>query len=144
MANEQGETGLAHLGTLQDPDLWAAAYKKLAPSPGSMTRGGDQQTIDGSSMKQLRQLQEWVLSGQFRFGLSRRVMIPKPKGGQRPLGIPTRDRIVQEVIRSILERIYEPTFSPQSHGFRPGRSQHTALKQIRLNFSAAWFLEGDI
>jgi len=56
----------------------------------------------------------------------------------RPLGIPTlNDRIVQEVIRAILEAIFEPTFNGNSHGFRPCRSCHTALKQVHTRFKAA-------
>jgi len=131
---------------LKDEALWVAAYKKLTSSPGSMTPGGRPGTIDGTSMKTLRALQQQVLEGTYEFGPTRRVAIPKPSGGERQLGVPTlKDRVVQEVCRSILEAMYEPTFSPRSHGFRPGMSQHTALRQIRRDFGGvAWFLEGEL
>jgi group II intron reverse transcriptase/maturase len=131
---------------VNEPDLWVAAYKKLATSPGSLTRGGDHTTIDGYSMKILNLLREDVFEGKYRIGLTRRVYIPKPQGGLRPLGVPVfRDRVVQEVFRSILEAVFEPRFSPNSHGFRPGRSQHTCMRQIRRDFRGTkWFIEGDI
>lgn len=130
---------------MEDPNIWVAAYVKLRPNKGSMTRG-DKGTIDGTSKKYLLMLRDSVLDNSYQPGRIRRVNIPKPHGGLRPLGIPTfRDRIVQEVVRTILEAIYEPTFEEQSHGFRPNRSQHTALKHIRKHFrGVSWFIEGDI
>lgn len=73
-------------------------------------------------------------------------MIPKSNGKMRPLTVaPPRDKIVQEVIRMILEAIFEPTFSTHSHGFRPNRSCHTALRQVKTQFGASsYYLEGDI
>ncbi len=126
--------------------LWTAAYKKLANSPGSLTRGGDFTTIDGYNMKILDTLRNQVINGEYRFGITRRVYIPKPQGGYRPLGVPEfRDRVVQEVVRSILETVFEPRFSDNSHGFRPGRSQHTCMRQIRRDFrGTTWYIEGDI
>lgn len=127
-------------------DLWTAAYQKLATSPGSLTRGGDKTTIDGYSMKILDALRSTVFNGAYKFGVTRRVYIPKPQGGHRPLGVPAfRDRVVQEVIRCILEIVFEPRFHASSHGFRPGRSQHTCMRQIRRDFRGVkWFIEGDI
>ena len=131
---------------INERDLWAAAYQKLAASPGSLTRGGDKTTIDGYSMKILDALRNSVYNGTYKFGITRRVFIPKPQGGRRPLGVPEfRDRVVQEVIRSILETVFEPRFHSSSHGFRPGRSQHTCMRQIRRDFRGTkWFIEGDI
>lgn len=133
---------------LTDINLWVAAYKKLALNAGSMTKGGAKGTIDGTSLKSLKYLRDLVKSGEFQLGTinSQRVYIPLPKGGRRPLGIPEfRDRLLQEVLRTVLEVVYEPRFSDKSHGFRPGRSQHTCLRQVRRDFwGTKWYIEGDI
>src|SRR5205823_11461152 len=72
--------------------------------------------------------------------------IPKKNGKLRPLGIPSwRDKLTGEVVRLILEAIYEPVFSSRSHGFRKGRGCHTALRQVRDAWTGTvWFIEGDI
>lgn len=129
---------------ISNRELWLAAYKKLAPNPGSMTKKSAGGTIDGTSFKSLKALKQSVSNGNFQFGTTRRVYIPKPNGSHRPLGIPVfQDRLVQEVIKPLLEALFEPCFSERSHGFRPGRSQHTCLKQIRRDFKAViWYIEG--
>ena len=115
-----------------------------------MTPGSDGTTMDGISMSTLHTIIQEMRTEQFQFQPVRTVYIPKANGKKRKLGIPsTRDKIVQEVIRLILECIYDspngPYFYETSHGFRPDRSCHTALREIRGKWPAInWFLEGDI
>lgn len=134
-------------GFLKNLDLWIIAYAKLSTNPGSMTAGPDGQTIDGTSIKKIVALKDAVLDGSFEWGGTKRVYIPKPgKSEKRPLGVPCfQDRVVQEFLRMLLEPIFEGCFSARSHGFRPGRSAHTALRTIKRDMKAAvWFIKGDI
>lgn len=115
-----------------------------------MTPGSDGKTIDGFSLQMIHQIIQEIRTEQFQFEPVRTVYVPKSNGKMRKLGIPSlRDKVVQEVIRMILECIYDsphgPYFQETSHGFRPGRSCHTALREIRGKWPATnWFLEGDI
>lgn len=146
LSKDEGQLVFGLFNLLNSIDLWVAAYKKLAPNPGSMTPGGAGGTIDGTSLKSLVALKNSIVDGSFEFGITRRVYIPKPNGKERPLGIPEfQDRLVQEVIRNLLEAVYEPRFCESSHAFRPGRSQHTCLKYVRQHFRGCnWIIEGDI
>lgn len=111
-------------------DTLVTAYDNIKSKPGNMTPGPDQMTLDGVSMEFFRELEKSLLNGSFQFK-PRRVHIPKANGKLRPLAIASpRDKIVQEAMRMILELVFEPIFSNLSHGFRPGRSCHTALKAI--------------
>ena len=131
-------------------DLYIVAYERIKSAPGNLTPGSDKKTIDGFSLDIIHKTIQEMRTEQFQFKPVRTVYIPKPNGKQRKLGIPsTRDKIVQEVIRMILECIYDspdgPYFHETSHGFRPNRSCHTALREIRGKWPATnWFLEGDI
>lgn len=116
-------------------EILAIAYDRLKSKPGQMTPGVNPETLDGMSTEVLQEIVKKLENESFQFSPARRVHIPKASGGTRPLTIaPPRDKIVQEAIRMILEAIFEPTFSEASHGFRPGRSCHTALKAIRQEF----------
>ena len=136
--------GLFRLLTCRD--LWYKAYEKIAPNKGAMTPGVDGATFDGFSLPKVDDIIVKVLTGKYEPTPVRRVYIPKSNGKLRPLGVPTvADRLVQEVVRNVLEAIYEPVFSPCSHGFRPRRSCHTALKQISdVWHGVKWLVEVDI
>ena len=131
-------------------DLYIIAYERIKSAPGNLTPGSDKQTIDGFSLDTIHEIIQEMRTEQFQFKPVRTVYIPKSNGKKRKLGIPsTRDKIVQEVIRTILECIYDspkgPYFHETSHGFRPNQSCHTALREIRGKWPAInWFLEGDI
>jgi group II intron reverse transcriptase/maturase len=131
-------------------DLYILAYERIKSAPGNMTPGSDGKTIDGISLHMIQNIIQEMRTEHFQFQPARTVYLPKPNGKKRKLGIPsTRDKIVQEVIRLILECIYDsptgPYFHETSHGFRPNRSCHTALREIRGKWPAInWFLEGDI
>lgn len=146
---ERGKRGLPlervqHL--LYNRELYLRAYAKLAPNKGALTPGSTAETADGMSVAKIDRLIEDLRSRRFRWTPVRRVMIPKGNGKQRPLGVTSwRDKLVQEVIRSILEAYYELQFSDHSHGFRPGRGCHTALTEIQRTWTGTrWFIEGDI
>jgi group II intron reverse transcriptase/maturase len=126
--------------------LYEIAYQKLKSKPGNMTQGITSTTLDGFSIEVIEDIVLKMKDNSFKFSPGRRVMIPKPSGGERPLTVaPPRDKIVQEVMRMILEVIYEPSFSDNSHGFRAFKSCHTAMKQIFTTFGvASWYIEGDI
>ena len=111
-----------------------------------MTKGSDGQNIDNMSLKRIEKLIDTLKDETYQPQPSKRVYIPKKNGKKRPLGVPTfNDKLIQEVVRMILEAIYEGHFEYTSHGFRPNRSCHTALAHIQKEFSGAkWFVEGDI
>lgn len=127
-------------------DIYYAAYQKLYANKGATTKGSDDDTADGFSEQYVQQLIQELRDGSYRAKPVRREYIAKRNGKKRPLGIPSfRDKLLQEAVRMILEAIYEPTFDNRSHGFRPKRSCHTALRQISSDFTGViWFIEGDI
>jgi group II intron reverse transcriptase/maturase len=131
-------------------DLYIVAYERIKSKPGNMTPGTDEETLDGFSLQAIREIIDDMRTEQFRFKPVRTTFIPKANGKMRKLGIPcVRDKVVQEVMHMILEAIYDspntPYFQETSHGFRPGRSCHTALQEFREKWSAVnWIVEGDI
>jgi retron-type reverse transcriptase len=131
-------------------DLYIAAYERIKSHPGNMTPGTDGMTLDGWSLTTIRAIIQEMQTEQFQVKPVRTVYIPKANGKMRKLGIPsTRDKVVQEVMHMSLEAIYDspygPYFQDTSHGFRPNRSCHTALQEIRGKWAATnWFIEGDI
>ena len=130
------------------PDLYYLAYKNLYTNKGASTKGVDDDTADGFSTEKISSIIQSLADETYAPKPVRREYIQKKQNStkKRPLGIPTfTDKLVQEVLRMILEAVYEPTFSNYSHGFRPNRSCHTALKSIKREFAGTtWFVEGDI
>lgn len=131
---------------LFNEELFYVAYQKIASNGGSTTKGSDGRSIDEMSLARIETLIASLKDESYQPHPSRRVHIPKKNGKMRPLGIPAfEDKLVQEVVRMILEAIYEGHFETTSHGFRPKRSCHTALLHIQKTFNGAkWFIEGDI
>lgn len=131
---------------LFNEELFYVAYQKIASNGGSTTKGSDGRSIDEMSLARIETLIASLKDESYQPHPSRRVHIPKKNGKTRPLGIPAfEDKLVQEVVRMILEAIYEGHFETTSHGFRPKRNCHTALLHIQKTFSGAkWFIEGDI
>ena len=131
---------------LFNEELFYVAYQKIASNGGSTTKGSDGRSIDEMSLARIETLIASLKDESYQPHPSRRVHIPKKNGRTRPLGIPAfEDKLVQEVVRMILEAIYEGHFETTSHGFRPKRSCHTALLHIQKTFSGTkWFIEGDI
>jgi len=133
---------------LYNPEFYYLAYKNIYANNGSMTPGVDGTTLDGLSDKRIARIIESLKNHSYQPKAARREYIPKKSNPnkKRPLGIPSGDdKLVQEIVRMLLESIYEPAFSENSHGFRPKRSCHTALQQIRSTFTGThWFVEGDI
>ncbi|MCM1237134.1 MAG: reverse transcriptase domain-containing protein [Ruminococcus flavefaciens] len=128
------------------PDLYFIAYQKLYSNNGAATEGIDGDTADGFSEAKVEKLIASLADESYCPKPSRRIYLKKPNGKRRPLGIPSfSDKLVQEVLRMVLEAVYEPIFLETSHGFRPGKSCHTALCYARYNLNGTrWFIEGDI
>ncbi len=131
---------------LFNPQLYLLAYGRIYSNKGAMTPGPTQETADGMTMEKIGTIIDAMRRERYRFSPVRRIYIPKKSGKLRPLGLPTwSDKLVGEVIRLLLEAYYEPQFSDHSHGFRPGRGCHTALREIAETWTGTtWFIEGDV
>ena len=129
-----------------NPQLYLLAYGRIYANKGAMTPGATAETVDGMSVGKIGRIIDAMRHERYRFAPLRRVHIPKKNGKTRPLGLPTwSDKLVGEVVRLLLEAYYEPTFSDRSHGFRPGRGCHTALREVANTWTGTtWFIEGDI
>jgi len=146
---ERGRRGLSLdelYRQLFNPQLYLLAYGRIYANKGSMTPGATAETVDGMSMRKIDRIIDAIRHERYRFSPVRRVQIPKKNGKTRPLGLPTwSDKLVGEVVRLLLEAYYEPSFSDRSHGFRPKRGCHTALREVANVWTGTtWFIEGDI
>ena len=132
---------------LYNQEFYWLAYKNIYANTGSMTAGTDGTTIDGMSDERIQRIIKTLRDRSYQPKPARREYITKKNSHKkRPLGIQSgNDKLVQEVVKMILESIYEPVFKKTSHGFRPNRSCQTALQQIQKTFTGTnWFVEGDI
>lgn len=144
--SRQGKRINGRFRLMESPLLWYEAYAHIYANPGAVTKGSDATTMDGFSQERALALIAMLKNGTYHPRPTRRVYIPKADGKKRPLGIPSGDdKLVQEVVRGLLERIYEPVFSNHSHGFRPNRSCHTALDAIDHTWTGVkWLVDVDI
>ena len=148
--HERGSSGLPLEDVyrqLFNPDLFLKAYGRIYRNTGAMTPGTTDETVDGMSTAKIDTIIDDLRHERYRWKPVRRVYIEKKNSKKRrPLGIPNwSDKLLQEVIRLILEAYYEPQFSTKSHGFRPGHGCQTALSEIYSKWvGTKWFVEGDI
>jgi hypothetical protein len=132
---------------IADIDFLQSAYQQIKSNPGVMAKGSDSETLDGLNEEWFVKSSERLLNGSYKFKSAKRIMIPKAnKVDLKPITISnSRDKIVQQAMKIVLEEIFEPTFIDTSHGYRPFRGCHSALEQIRLKWTGiSWFLKLDI
>lgn len=148
LIHERGKKGLPLERVqrlLYNRSLYLTAYGRMYRNQGALTKGTTEETVDGMSLDKIDTLIEVLRDGTFQWRPARRTYIPKKNGKKRPLGIPAwSDKLVQEVMRLVLNAYYEPQFSEHSHGFRPERGCHTALREVKKWDGTVWFIEGDI
>src|SRR3984957_8868716 len=144
---EKGEPLQRVYRQLFNQELYLLAYGKIYRNAGATTPGPDTETVDGMSIARIEKIINLLKSERYEWKPVRRVYIEKRNSTKkRPLGIPGwNDKLVQEVIRLLLEAYYESQFSTRSHGFRPNRGCHTALAEILHKWDGTkWFIEADI
>ncbi|MFI7154823.1 reverse transcriptase domain-containing protein [Nonomuraea sp. NPDC050022] len=146
---ERGRSGLPCnelFRQLFNRQLYLMAYGRIYSNKGAMTPGACGETADGMSLAKIDRIIAAMRHERYRFTPAKRIYIPKRNGDKRPLGLPSwSDKLVGEAIRLLLEAYYEPTFSERSHGFRPRRGCHTALREVAHTWTGtSWFIEGDV
>ncbi len=131
------------LDILSNPHFLEKCYAEIKSKPGNMTKGTYNESLDRINWIWFEKVAAEIKSGKFDF---RAKEIPKNNGKKRPLGISSpRDKIVQKGLHAVLEAIFEPIFIESSHGFRSGRSVHTALLELYLKGNKYnWVIQGDI
>jgi group II intron reverse transcriptase/maturase len=149
LLHERGKRGLPLervYRQLFNKNLYLTAYGKIYRNQGALTPGVTEETADGMAVKKIETIIAALRYERYQWQPARRVYIPKRNGKKRPLGMPVwSDKLLAEVIRMILSAYFELQFSDHSHGFRPGRGCHTALREIYYGWKGVtWLIEGDI
>jgi len=131
---------------LYNPQFYFQAYVRLYPNDGAMTPDTTGETVDGMSKEKIKTMIDLIRQERWRWTPVKRVYIPKRSGRLRPLGLPSwSSKVMQEVVRQLLNAYFEPRFSGHSHGFRPGRGCRTALSEIVHGWKGVhWLIEDDI
>src|SRR6266487_4871306 len=149
LLRERGKRGLPLnrvYRQLYNTNLYLSAYGRVYRNAGAMTPGVTEETADGTSLETFDTIIQAVRHERYQWQPARRTYILKKNGKKRPLGMPVwSDKLLAEVIRSILNAYFDGTFSEHSHGFRPERGCHTALREIYHTWKGTtWIIEGDI
>ena len=132
---------------LFNPQLYLLAYGRIYSNKGAMTPGASGETADGMSLGKIDRIIDAMRHERYRFQPVRAGLHPeKEREDCVPLGLPSwSDKLVGEVVRLLLEAYYEPDSPTHSHGFRPGRGCHTALRKVAETWTGTtWFIEADI
>lgn len=149
LLRERGKRGLPLrriYRQLYNINLYLTAYGRIYRNAGAMTPGVTDETVDAMSLEKIRDIIAAVRQEQYQWQPARRTYVPKKNGKKRPLGLPVwSDKLLAEVIRSILDAYFDGTFSDHSHGFRAERGCDTALREIYHTWKGTtWIIEGDI
>jgi retron-type reverse transcriptase len=149
LLRERGKRGLPLKRVyrqLYNLHLYLTAYGRIYRNAGAMTPGVTEETVDAMSLAKMKEIIQAVRLERYQWQPARRTYIPKKNGKMRPLGMPVwSDKLLAEVMRMILDAYFDATFSDHSHGFRPERGCHTALREIYHTWKGTtWIIEGDI
>lgn len=149
LLRERGKRGLPLTRIyrqLYNPNLYLSAYGRIYRNKGAMTKGVTEETVDGMSLEKIQTIINALRQERYEWQPARRTYIPKKNGKKRPLGMPVwSDKLVAEVMRTLLNAYFDGTFSEHSHGFRESWGCHTALSEIYQTWTGTtWIIEGDI
>lgn len=131
---------------LSDPKFLITCWVRIRPNKGSLTPAFDG-SVDGINLSWFTETAKQIRNGKYQFKVARRKHILKPNSDKlKPLTmLSSKDKILQEGMRFLLEIIFEPSFKDNSYGWRPNRSCLTAINDIKMKCKgASWYIEGDI
>lgn len=130
---------------LLDPNFLWESYLEISNKKGAYTKGVNNETLDGFSDEDVKNIINKLKDQSFAFKPFKRIFIEKPNGKKRPIGIPSpKDKVVLKAMSKLLVKVFEPEFLNTNHGFRSKKGTHTALESITKWSGTKWFIEGDI